>query len=400
MSSSRAAIAASRMIRQSAREEIVGIAVAKEVRVGRRNVRAKLNGFGGRLLLRRGARPTSSHEAVERSAALVANDRGTMHRVSPIILGPVGWFSPAAVFQCAGCRRCHDQFWSRELTGAGTSEQLHHHTTTTGGVNRLMIVGVSMNIANSPPAGVVGVTYNGATLSLRRSAQRRGGHAPRGNVVHAGTRQRGTTTSVVNVNIPAAATVGVVAGVTTLPGRTRPCPWGHSSRRTALPVPVLAVGYPQRGQRDGDGYLGHGRRPDGKRARPAGPAVEPEQREHRQPRRDGRGSTRTGAPSVPMSETFSGTSNWSLGAVWINPSTADIGVTTSVSAVPVGTNSVYNITVFNNGPSAATGVSLTDTYAATGLALVSVTPGAGTTCPTTAPRSPARYRLVLLAERT
>ena len=58
----------------------------------------------------------------------------------------------------------------------------------------------------------------------------------------------------------------------------------------------------------------------------------------------GTGSSRTGAPSVPISETFSGNSNWSLGAVSINPSTADIGVTTSVSAVPLGQNSIYNIT--------------------------------------------------------
>ena len=66
----------------------------------------------------------------------------------------------------------------------------------------------------------------------------------------------------------------------------------------------------------------------------------------------------------------------------INPSTADIGVTTSVSAVPLGQNSTYNITVFNNGPSAANNVVLTDTYAAAGLSVVSVTPSAGTTCAT------------------
>ncbi|PYX68683.1 MAG: hypothetical protein DMG78_24170, partial [Acidobacteria bacterium] len=62
------------------------------------------------------------------------------------------------------------------------------------------------------------------------------------------------------------------------------------------------------------------------------------------------GTSRTGAPSVPISETFSGTSNWSLGAVSINPSTADIAVSTSVSAVPLGQNSTYNITITNNGP--------------------------------------------------
>src|SRR4029077_8001390 len=92
----------------------------------------------------------------------------------------------------------------------------------------------------------------------------------------------------------------------------------------------------------------------------------------------GTGSTRTGAPSVPISETFSGTSNWSLGAVSVNPTAADIAVTTTVgSAVFLGQNTTYNITVTNNGPSAANNVILTDVV---GLTPVSVTPSAGTTC--------------------
>ena len=83
---------------------------------------------------------------------------------------------------------------------------------------------------------------------------------------------------------------------------------------------------------------------------------------------------------MPISETFSGTSNWALGAISINPITADIGVTTSVSAVALGQNSTHVITVTNKGPSAANGVTLTDTFAATNLALVTDTPSAGTTC--------------------
>src|SRR4029077_15634578 len=82
------------------------------------------------------------------------------------------------------------------------------------------------------------------------------------------------------------------------------------------------------------------------------------------------GSSRTGAPSVPISEIFSGNTNWSLGAVSVNPTTADIGVTTSVSAVALGQNSTYHITVSNSGFSAASNVVLVDTFAATGLSLV------------------------------
>src|SRR4029077_3477653 len=98
----------------------------------------------------------------------------------------------------------------------------------------------------------------------------------------------------------------------------------------------------------------------------------------------GFGSSRTGAPSVPLAGTFSGNSNWAYAAIPVNPSTADIGVSTSVSAVALLQNSTYNITITNNGPSAANGVTLADTYNATNLSLVSYTPSTGTTCTNTA----------------
>ncbi len=70
--------------------------------------------------------------------------------------------------------------------------------------------------------------------------------------------------------------------------------------------------------------------------------------------------------------TTNGTFNWALGAISINPSGADIGVTTTVgSAVFLGQSTTYNITVFNNGTSAANAVVLTDTLAA-GMTLNSV----------------------------
>ena len=55
-------------------------------------------------------------------------------------------------------------------------------------------------------------------------------------------------------------------------------------------------------------------------------------------------------------------------------------VTDSTGAVVSGAN----ITITNNGPSAATNVTLADTYNATNLSLVSYTPSAGTTCTNTA----------------
>jgi len=188
----------------------------------------------------------------------------------------------------------------------------------------------------------------------------------------------------VTLNIPTGITEGVVAGATTFTGVDQTVPLGSfvsadgaNASNSQLDVPsvingmildTLAIGGnrtvtvpgPQAGQwnNNSNGTTNPGVR--------------------------GVASSRSGAPSVPISETFSGTSNWSLGAVSINPITADIAVSTSVSAVPLGQNSTYNITITNNGPSAANSVTLADTYNATNLSLVSYTPSAGTTCTNTA----------------
>jgi uncharacterized repeat protein (TIGR01451 family) len=102
-------------------------------------------------------------------------------------------------------------------------------------------------------------------------------------------------------------------------------------------------------------------------------------------------TTLTCSNAAGVKETHAGTAitnstfNWSEGAVSINPSTADIAVTTSVaSAVFLGSSTTYNITVTNNGPSAANAVVLTDTLAA-GMTLGTVNPSAGTTCTGTGP---------------
>ncbi len=87
------------------------------------------------------------------------------------------------------------------------------------------------------------------------------------------------------------------------------------------------------------------------------------------------GVAETAAALATTNSTF----NWSLGAVSINPTTADIAVTTSVATVLVGNSSTYNITITNSGPSAANTVSLTDTLAA-GMALGTITPSPGVTC--------------------
>ena len=366
------------------REEIVGIAVAKEVQVGRRIVRARMNGLGGRLLC--GVARGQSMFLKGLGAALASSNRLRKDvRVSPIILGLLVVF--AATLGSAVVAVDNTSLAARERTGAGTVTNNFTHTTAAAGVNRLLIVSVEMNITNAPTTGVVGITYNGTTLSFL-GAHNDAGATRRVEMWYLLNPPTGNNLAVnVSIQIPVAgAVVGIVSAATTFTGVDQTAPLGTfvsadgaAGASSQLDIPGVVNGMVMDALATGGDQtvnVGLGTQVQQWNLNSGNTAS---------PDVTGWGSTRSGAPSVPVSETFSGTSNWSLGGVGINPSTADIGVTTSVTAVPVGTNSVYNITVFNNGPSAATGVTLTDTYAATGLALVSVTPGAGITCPTTAP---------------
>ncbi len=250
-----------------------------------------------------------------------------------------------------------------------------------------MIVGVSLNITNAPTSALVGITYNGTPMNFV-GAGNDAGNTRRVEMFQLLNPLNGTFPVVVSVSIPVVQVVGVVAGATTFTGVDQTVPIGTfvsangaAQANSQLDVPSVvngmvfdtlatggdrtaAIPAPQVSQWNADSAVL--------------PVSPPDVR--------GTGSTRSGAPSVPISETFSGASNWSLGAVSINPTTADISVTTSVvSAVFVGQNTTYNITVTNNGPSPANAVTLTDTLAPAGLTLVSVTPSAGTTCVGTGP---------------
>ena len=340
---------------------------------------ARLDGLGGRLLCgaARGQRVLMKRlSGVLGSSHRLRKDS----RVSPFILGLLVVF--AATLGSAQVAVNSTTSGSAILAGTGNPTLTVAHTTA--GTNRLMLVGVSINITNAPTAGVVGVTWNGTPLSFV-GAHNDTGSTRRVEMWYLLAPVTGTSNVVVTVNIPAAVQEGVVAGVTTFTGVDQTVPLGTfvsadgaGGAASQADVPSVI-----------NGMILDTLATDGTQTVTVpGPQVSQwnvQRGNNTNPGVRGVGTSRTGAPSVPISETFSGTSNWSLGAVSVNPSTADIGVSTSVSAVPVGTNSVYNITVFNNGPSPATGVTLTDTYAAAGLALVSVTPSAGITCPTTAP---------------
>ncbi|HEX3820228.1 MAG TPA: C25 family cysteine peptidase [Candidatus Sulfotelmatobacter sp.] len=348
--------------------QILGLAKAKEVRVGRRMVRAKFHSVSG-WALRCAAR------AEYLAGKLVRKSRGRHVTRTAAILVLFASFLFGAASLRAQVTVDSSTSGSDELTGGGTLTIAH----TTAGTNRLMLVGVSMNIKNGNTAKVSGVKWNGTALTLL-GAQNDSGNQRRVEIWRLLAPATGSANVVVTFTIPFFTTEGVSAGVTTFTGVDQTVPMGTftsadgtNGSNSQLDVPsvingmildTLAIGGNQT-------------------ASVPGPQVQQWNQDTGNTTNTdvvGTGSARTGAPSVPISETFSGATNWSLGAVSINPTSADIGVSTSVSAVALGQNSTYNITIINDGTSAANNVTLTDIYASTGLSLVSVTPSAGTTC--------------------
>jgi len=352
--------------------QILGLAQAKEVRVGRKLMQARFRSVSG-WALRCAAR--SQHVT---SKLLCSSISAKRIRAG---LGPLGLLLLVATFAAAQVAVDSTTSNSNELTGSGTLTIVH----TTAGTNRLMLVGVSMNINHGNTAKVSGVTWNGTALTLLGAHNDAGG-TRRVEQWYLLAPATGTALNVVvSFTIPAGATEGVAAGVTTLTGVDQTTPLGTFTSADGAGGSSASEDVPS----VVNGMILDTMATGGNRgATVAGPQVS---QWNLNTGGSGNtdvtatGSTRTGAPSVPISEAITGgTSNWSLGAVSINPSNADISVTTSVSAVALGQNSTYNITITNKGPSAANNVTLIDTYASTGLSIVSVTPSAGTACTTSA----------------
>ncbi len=356
--------------------QILGVARAKEVRVGRKAVRADLKGLGGGLV-RRVARVQAVLEKLLRVENRVwprresSSATRTSVRNLALVLGLFSLLLAASHVQAQVAVADPSTSGTAQITGTGTGTVNFNHTTAAT-ANRLLVVGVSINLTNSNGTTVTGVTYNGTALSFV-GAHNDAGLTRRVEMWSLLNPVAGVNVPIiVTVNVPTAATVGVVAGATTFSGADQTAPLGTfvsadgaAGGNSQLDVPsvvngmvidTLAIG----------GTRG---------ITVPGPQVQQwNLTSGGNGNRDARasGSSRSGAPSVPISETFTGgTSNWSLGAISVNPTAADLGVSTSVATVQLGQNTVYKITVTNSGPSAANTISLTDTLAA-GLTFVSV----------------------------
>ena len=269
----------------------------------------------------------------------------------------------------------------QQVSGAAPTITLAH---TSAGTNLVLVVGVSINITNNTGATVTGVTYNGTALTSA-GAHNDAGNTRRVEMWSLIAPAIGANNVIVTLSLPGGTgTLGVVVGAITFTGADQTSPLrpfvstdGAAGATPSLNVPsglnemvidTLAAG--------GDQTITLGPSQTARwNLQSLTSLANPDVR--------GTGSTRGGAPSVPMSETLSGTSNWSLGALSLKPLQADVGVTIVTNGVFSPQNVTYTISVSNNGPSTAHVVTLTDTLAA-GLTLVSSTPSQGT-CAGTSP---------------
>jgi uncharacterized repeat protein (TIGR01451 family) len=349
-------------------EQILGLARAKEVRVGRTTVRAQFHGIIG-WALRSAARGQRIAKKILHRVTSEGVVRGFFAILALLIVANSISAAQVAVDSVSSSS-------SASFTGTGAHTLTFAHTTATT-VNGLLLVGVDMDINGVHGATVTGVTYNGVALTSV-GAHNDAAPSRRVEMWYLLAPVNGAENIAVTVDLPTNGTVGVVAGATTFTDVDQTVPLGTfvsangaNAAYSQLDVPSVVNGMVL----DTVAISGADTITI--------PAWQSQQWNVTQGGTNsvtGSGSGRAGAPSLPFSETFNGNTNWSMGAVSINPRTADVAVSTSVSAVEFGQNSTYNITVTNNGPSAANNVTLTDTFAATNLSLVSYTPSAGMSC--------------------
>jgi uncharacterized repeat protein (TIGR01451 family) len=382
------------------RDQILGVAVAKDVRIGTKTLRANFRGMSGRVL-RIAARGQAAAAKLARLAGMLRPFHVTLllraagapalrgrpqpgtRRLAdpPKLLGGLALLIVSLAASQAHAQVAVDSVNSVSGTlGPGTSTGTYTHTIGTG-TNRLLVVEYLMNISNAPGSNITNITFNGVSLT-KWGAANNSTNTRRAELWYLVNPPSGTFNgTLVQDNTGAGTNVGAVVGIISFTGVDQTVPLGTytsaggaAGTYSQLDVSSVVNGMVLDGLATGGGQT----------VTVPGPQVsEWNVNSGGAGSVAGVGTARTGAPSVPLSETFSGTSDWEDEAVSINPSAADIGVTTSVgSAVFLGSNTTYTITVFNNGPSAANTVKLTDTLAA-GMTFVSATPSTGT-CVTTA----------------
>jgi uncharacterized repeat protein (TIGR01451 family) len=353
--------------------QILGVVVAKEVRLGNKIVRANLKGFSGKLLL--GA------ARAQYLAGKLLRKLGISLGILVLLLSATALLNAQVAFD-----KNQNLGGNQYCTGAGTCSFTWQHQVGNASSNYILVVTVSLNIENSKSSSVSGITYNNIALTFQ------GAHNDAQTIMRTEiwtllAPPTGANDKIVMVvNNPAAATIGVMAGSASFSGVDQTVPVGHyvandggtnaNTGYSMLDVPSVVKGMVVDALATGGQNI----------TIPAPENSIYTQQSNNQTSATnvyGSAAYEAGAPSIPMAETFTINGaeipNWSESAISLNPSQADIGVSTTVAPVAPGTDSVYNITVYNNGPSAAAAVKLVDTLGA-GTTYVSYSASSGVSC--------------------
>ncbi len=370
------------------RDQILGVAVAKDVCVGTRVMRAKFRGPAGRFL-RVAARSQFIPMKLAKLAGLRWPSRPKPLRASPRparqsapnVLSALACLLALMAVPYARAQVVIDTNPSTsaaaDLIGPGTQTLSFNHTTSTT-ANRILLVGVSMNIANAPTTGVVSVTYNGTALNFV-GAQNDAANTRRIEQWYLLNPASGTNLPiVVSVNVSAAATVGVVAGATVFTDADQTIPLGSfasSDGESTGCIASTAAGNSQCNSQVNATSVVNGMVFDTLAVGLGTIAVNSPQvsqwnlatggaRPNASQEITGTGSTRAGAPSVPLAENFNEVLNLTSvtpGAIGLNLSSiapATTAFTLTKVANAFGGRTVYTGTITGGAGNAYVGATV------------------------------------------
>lgn len=261
------------------------------------------------------------------------------------------------------------------VLNSGTPTLTFSHVTT--GTNRILVVGVSLNISGNTGTSISGITYSGAALqSAGTQANGTNRHTEIWYLIAPSTT--GNNNVVITLSISGGGNIGVVAGAATFTGADQSTP----IRTFASSTGSSTNAFVNVASSSNDMVLDTLAIDRASTAASTSPAqIQEWAVASGGTNRDiyGFGSTRAGAASVPMSETLNPTATWALSAVSVQPSQSDLSIAVAGSTTHFAANVTYTVTVKNSGPSSASGVTATLTLPS-GLTLVSALPSQGSSC--------------------
>ncbi len=235
------------------------------------------------------------------------------------------------------------------------------HTTTAGGTNRLLVVGVSINATANTNSTITGITYGVQTLTKTLASGGTAANPMRVEMWYLVAPATGTASVSVTGNKSGGNKLGVVAGAITFTGTYQVSPIRSSASNlgtsNTAQVTVASSG--------GDVVLDTLAVVEGTSVTTGASQTSRWNTSSGGTGQDavGTGSTSAGAASVTMTEGLSASTAWTLGAISIRANQSDVAITKSGSPNPVlqGQTLTYTLVVTNHGPLDATGVVAQDT---------------------------------------